>query len=95
MQTDINSIKNFPRSNNIGTLQLPVIPVESGVFGEVLAKINFTPVRVECIHMAGYYEMIGISPLFPELKEGDMAPLYTLKINRDDFNNISSVELAE
>jgi len=93
--TEETGKQDFPRSKNIGTLQLPISAVESGVFGKVLSHINFTPIRVECIHFAGYYEMLGISPLFPELESGSMAPVHILKVNTDNDNNVTSVELAE
>jgi len=92
----MNDKTKFPRSNRIGILKLPIAEVESGVFGPILAEIHFTPVRVECIHFAGHYEMVGISPDFPELEKGLMAPEYTLKIHVDDeTGNFESVEIIK
>lgn len=86
---------DYTRSNRHGLLNFQIRDVESGIAGHVLAFIKFAPIRVECIHYKGYYEMIGISPIFPEIDEGCVSPNYDLLIKTDENNEIISVTIKD
>ena len=55
--------------------------VESGKVAPALAFMEFVPLRVECIGYYRKYEYIGLSPLFDETPEGQMAPEYEIIVN--------------
>ena len=77
--------------NRQGILYFKRKDVENGQVGEILAMIQFTPVRVEYLY-GDRFEMLGLSQIFPEIEEGMMAPTYDLDIVIKD-NKLESVSL--
>ena len=86
---------DYTRSKRHGILNFQVRDVESGRAGHILAMIAFTPIRVECLHYKGCYEMMGLSPVFPKLDEGLTSPHYDLLIRTDDNGDIATVTLKK
>lgn len=56
--------------------------VEGVNFPDFLAMIRFVPFRVECL-FPDRFEYAGESPLFDELKEGEVVPEYQINIGED------------
>jgi len=55
--------------------------VESGEIAPTLAKMEFVPLRVECISHMDKFEFVGISKLFEYTKLGEMIPEYDVLVN--------------
>ena len=78
-----NDLK-LPRSNRAAEFTLPVQLMESGELGKVFAYMEFTPIKVECVNYGGVYEIVGLSPMFDEVPEGNIWPRVTLEIERNE-----------
>ena len=79
--------------NNVGKIHITVDLVESDPeqAAKVLAMLDFVPLRVECMWQYRRFEYVGLSPKFPELKEGLMVPTYIITVNVDGDGEITSV----
>lgn len=58
---------------------------------QVLGKMKFVPVRVECRYENQAFDYIGHSHLFDELQEGIMIPEYAIETSKDKDGWVVSV----
>ena len=68
--------------NRRGIFEVTQILVDSGLAGKVLALMEFTPVRLEVLHLTGKIEYSGLSPCFEVVKPGEIIPTYHVTITR-------------
>ena len=66
-----------------GKLSISQRDYEKEPMAAILAMIGFLPYRVEYLPLEYRFELIGTSPLFGELKDGDMIPDYNLVWDSD------------
>lgn len=57
-------------------------------FADILAEMQFVPMKVER-HYSNYsFEYIGYSPMFAKIEPGMVCPDYELVLERDDDGNV-------
>jgi hypothetical protein len=68
----------------IGKFYVPISMTRQENFALILAKLQFVPLRVECLYYADKFEYIGTSPLFDEAERGILVPEYTVTVNEEN-----------
>ena len=75
------------KSRRLGQFSLDWKTVNNAeLSGDIFRKLEFVPLRVECIGYSATYHYVGISPEFKEVSEGQEAPVYAVlfEFNEDD-----------
>lgn len=62
--------------------------------GELLALLNFVPVRCEYLYALNQFQYVGISNRFKELPFGTYVPEYIVNVTRSKGGNIELVEVV-
>lgn len=84
------------RCNRAAEFSIDIDIMESGMMGKVFAYMEFTPIKVECIHYGRVYELVGLSPMFDEAEEGMMWPRVDLDIDFDqETGELKSVKIRK
>ncbi len=58
---------------------------------EVLARLRFVPVRVECRYDRGDFRLIGCSPFFRVVSPSVVPPRYEIEVTKDEEGKVSGV----
>jgi hypothetical protein len=69
---------------NLGKIILSNAIIENEDLVEVFYKMKLIPYRVEHLWHESAFEYGGYSPLFDELKEGEVIPEYQIEINTEN-----------
>jgi len=79
----------------IGKMNIPNNIVEEENFPDVLATMQFIPLRVEYLAYRDQFEYIGISPMFDELPLYLEPETYLLIVTTTEDNKIEKVEVKK
>lgn len=79
------------RNRHLGKFYVTGSLVENGELWRVLSLMEFVPTRAEYLWANDAFEYIGMSPMFEEVKEGQIIPEYVVGLNQ--FDNKVSVTL--
>jgi hypothetical protein len=61
----------------------------------ILKKMEFIPIEVFYEYFTKKFIFRGYSPIFREISEGEITPLYIIVVKKDSDNNIDSIDAIE
>lgn len=78
-------------NHGIFNIKLELLTNNTQEVADILAFIRFVPTNVRPDYYYDTMSMVGISPLFDSLKEGEVIPTYELIVSLDENQKLVSV----
>lgn len=80
----------------VGRFNIPFefLETQTELLLEVMKQLSFIPLQVEHSYIGKGFDMVGISPHFRVLEQGQQVPFYIIRLNRESAESDLSITVS-